>query len=330
MKQKLYGVLLICTLLLISNIPSSADARNSTVKDLQPRIELQLQYSDEYINTNSTLDEKLLAALEGASPEALVSYNQETGLTTVTELKDKTGLDTQTEPYIPQGLEVAVPEPNISPFGVIGNDNRSQITNVNVYPYSTMVYLEINFGNGKIAPGTGTLVGNNLILTAGHCVYFEGLGWAQSIVVKPGGSLSSFSSVTTSDIHSVVGWVNNLDDDYDYGVIRVSSNIGQDTGYLGTRSYSSNSSLNGKDIYQYGYPLDKSAGTLWYDTGTISSVSARRFNHNADTVGGNSGGPVVLTSDWQYIVGIHTQQENSNYNSATRIVTDIINYLNGF
>lgn len=109
MKQRCSEIVLIGTLLLISNIPGSADGRNSATKDLQPKIELALQSSGENIKNSiqPTYDKKSLEVLENANPEALVSYNQETGLTTVTERHTKIGLNAQSEPYIPEGLAQA-------------------------------------------------------------------------------------------------------------------------------------------------------------------------------------------------------------------------------
>lgn len=265
----------------------------------------------------------------------LIEYDLESGVETIIgSVPESRAVQTEISPYIPDGLEVIPPDSLPTPASIIGDDNTTQITNVDAYPYCAIVRLTITLQDNRVTYGTGALVGKNLVLTAGHCVYSEENGWVKSITVKPGGVNSKFSATTTSKIYSVGGWVDNNNWEYDYGILKLSTNVGEETGTFGLASRT-NAQLSNQSAYVYGYPCDKgTAGTLWYDTGTISSVSTRRFYYDADTYPCQSGGPVVLASNYKMIVGIHTNGFNSSSlikkNSATRIISDIITYVTGF
>lgn len=215
----------------------------------------------------------------------------------------------------------------VSPFGIIGDDGRAQVTNVNAYPYSAIVYLTITRADGKVTHGSGAMVGRDLVLTAAHCVYDMDLGWSKSINVKPGGVNSKFDSTNATTYYASSVYTSGGYESYDYAAIKLdSTRTGQLTGYYGTRWFSLNASLAGQDMYVYGYPYDKPDGTMWYGTGTISNVQSMMFDHNADTESNMSGGPVVLTSEWDRIVGIHTRG-NTTSNRAVRMTESIFNFI---
>lgn len=273
----------------------------------------------------AALGEDVLQQLANSSDKATVSYNGQTGKTTIKEA-DALNLYSvaETAPYIPDGLEIAVQQ---SSRAVIGTDNRTEITNVNAYPYCTMALLRVTYSDGTVGLGSGTFVGSTTILTAGHVIYSQTHGWASSVTVYPGGTNSDFGTATTSNVASVNAWVSDANWDYDYGVVNISNSLG--TGYMGTRALVS-SALQNAAIWDYGYSGDKSYGTLWYDEGDTGSVYTRRFLHNADTYGGNSGGPVVDTSDYEYIIGVHSDQYNSSYNIATRVTSEVVEFVRGY
>lgn len=281
--------------------------------------------ADLTFDPKAALGEEVLEKLKNASPDAIVSRDPNTGETIVTEREAITSEPLSTEPYFPDNGEIAPPPSElIGPEAIIGDDNRRQITNVNTYPYRAITLLEVTYENGATAFGSGAFVSDTAILTAGHVIYSQKHGWANSVKVIPGGTGSNQSTATTSDVVSVNGWVRDGDWDYDYGIVRIARSLG--TGHFGTRSLS-NSNLSNKAIYNYGYPSDKTYGTLWYDTGTTGTLWTRRFLHNADTMPGNSGGPVVLQSDYEYIVGVHSDAYNSNYNIATRVTNEVVDFV---
>ena len=261
------------------------------------------------------------------SPDMWIVHNMSTGQTAYADT-ETTEFVESTEAYIPVGVEIATPT---MPNTVIPPDERIQITNVNAYPYCAIVYLELTFGS-VTAVGSGFMVGPNVVLTAGLCVYDGSYGWATSIKVKAGGNNSSFSSVTvnSTSIHSVAGWVNQGLADYDYGIITLPTNLGYSTGTFSIAD-STNYIMNNRTVNVYGYPGDKAAGTLWYAIGTVLDSTQARIWYNTDTAGGQSGGPVSFLEAYTTAVGIHTRGTDTyNRNSATRINLSIVNYVNGF
>lgn len=282
-------------------------------------------------DARAALGSDVLDILEKASPDARVSFNGATGTITVNEPSVSVARNvTDIEPYIPEGLEIAIP--SVSTRAIVdGNgedDQRDPITNVNAYPYCALAYLEITYADNEPGSASGAFVGPTTILTAGHVVYHPIHGWATSITVYPGGLNSNFSSSTTSSVASVNGWVNKADLEYDYGIITISSSLG--TGNFGTRALE-DAKLKGADIYNYGYPGDKGEeGTLWYSEGHIGTVNKRRFLHSADTSNGDSGGPVVKQDDYTYIVGVHSSKEDSDYNAATRVTDSVVSFVKDY
>lgn len=322
--------LLLCSIMAlgISLMPATFENEATTITTYEKTLDTSNAIPN--YDPREALGSDVLKILEEASPDARVNYNGATGTITVNEPSiSATKTAMEIEPNIPEGLDVAIP--SISERSVVGGngtgDQRIQITNVNAYPYCAVAYLEITYDDNATGTASGAFVGSTTILTAGHVVYDQDHGWAKSITVYPGGLNSSFSSSTTSSVASVNGWVNDADPGYDYGIITISSSLG--TGNFGTHSLS-NADLSGADIYNYGYPGDKTAGTLWYCAGDVGTVYTRRFLHSADTYYGNSGGPVVKQNDYTYIIGVHSSQYNANYNAATRITSSVVSFVQDY
>lgn len=242
------------------------------------------------------------------------------------------GLDS-TEPGIPEGLEIAdLPEvsnePGLSVTSIIGNDTRVPVANVNAYPYtaSALLYVTYEDGTGEYLI-SGSFVSNRVILTAGHCLENKSHGQAVNVEVKPGGRDSSFSKVGASKFAVSTEWHKSKNHDYDYGIIILEESM--NTGFLSLKERT-DSDLKNKGVINYGYPEDKDGGTgsLWYGEGTIKSVYTRSIKHDVDTIGGNSGSPIILKSDSYNIVGIHNLGgENGADNTAVRITSSIISFV---
>ncbi|WP_042163272.1 trypsin-like serine peptidase [Paenibacillus gorillae] len=313
-----------------------AGAVTASIKSVHTSVSSEIAAGEAAItdtsNVNPKFDPKAALGVEvqeklkHAGPDAVIARNSSTGVTIVTDRKPVRSVNIfGTEPSTPSSSDAVEEGSNIfTPNLVIGTDNRSQITNVNAYPYRAVVFLEITYASGAKGTASGAFVSNTAILTAGHVVYSQKHGWATSIKVIPGGTRSSNKTATTSDVLSVNAWVNNANWEYDYGMIRVPASLG--TGYFGT-SAKSDANLTGKSVYNYGYPADKKYGTLWYDSGTVGTAMARRFPHNTDTSSGSSGGPISLNTDYTYIVGIHSDSYNSSYNIATRVTADVVDFI---
>lgn len=206
---------------------------------------------------------------------------------------------------------------------IIGTDERVQVTNTTVGPYYGIAYIKTQFNDGSYIPGTGFMISKNVVLTAGHCVYGDG---RSSITVYPGRNGNSYTISSTAKEIYFFGY-DGSDADADYSILVLRDNLGSTCGWLGIQA-ASDRTLKGLDIITSGYPSDKATGdnrTMWTSTGTIQSVTEKRFQHNADTYSGQSGSPIYYyNGSYGYqAVGIHTHA--GNY--ARRITQSLFNFL---
>ncbi|MEM7132649.1 MAG: serine protease [Chloroflexota bacterium] len=207
---------------------------------------------------------------------------------------------------------------------LIGKDDREQITGkTNAYPWRCICSLKITANDGSNWIGTGWLVGPRTVLTAGHCVYIHKRGgWARSVEVIPGrdGTKRPFNSCVSKDLHSVRGWTENRERNYDYAAIILPDDCryGDQLGWLGFANYD-DATLSRFKINLSGYPGDKPTGTQWFHSRELKKISKPVLTYEIDTAGGQSGAPVwVLSKGLHFGVGIHTNGHVSG-NSAVRI-----------
>jgi V8-like Glu-specific endopeptidase len=125
---------------------------------------------------------------------------------------------------------------------VIGPDNRVRITNTTDVPWRRIADLDVKLADGSWASCTGFFLGRRVVATAGHCVFdSEFGGWAQEIKVMPGRDSFSqpYGSSTSSDLHSISGWVNSGLTEYDFGAIVLpDDSLGDQVGWFDHGYYS--------------------------------------------------------------------------------------------
>ena len=103
-------------------------------------------------------------------------------------------------------------------------------------------------------------------MTAGHCLYSHSAGgWARQIEVIPG---------------------------MDGAIILPNNTLGNRVGWFGFAALS-DGSLRNLLVNNAGYAGDKPFGTLWYNAGRITKVTARRLYYMIDTAGGPQWQPGV-------------------------------------
>jgi V8-like Glu-specific endopeptidase len=239
-------------------------------------------------------------------------------------------------------LELSVPEniddlPDIAlasfgpaPETVHGADDRVQITNTADYPWRAHASLLITAADNSQWIGTGWFIGQHTLMTAGHVVYIKNSGvagrdgYVKSIQVMPGrdGAKLPYGSATSTNFRTVTGWINNGDEEHDYGAIILATDLGATTGWFGFGVYD-DATLTASVGNISGYPGDKPSGTQWYASRTIASVAARKVFYDIDTAGGQSGSAVYrIVNGSRFAVAVHAYG-GSVTNSGTRIVQPV-------
>jgi V8-like Glu-specific endopeptidase len=217
---------------------------------------------------------------------------------------------------------------------VHGFDDRVQVLDTAKYPWSAIASLLITARDGSQWIGTGWFVSPRTLVTAGHCVHItEGAvpgrsGWVKSIQVLPGrdGTALPFGSVTAERFWTVRGWVEQGNENYDYGAIVLPTPVGDTVGTFGFGVFG-DGDLEGRVVNIAGYPGDKPAGTLWYDARVIASTNPATLHYDIDTAGGQSGAAVYLVEDDQRIaVAVHAYGGPTT-NSGTRISAPVFKNL---
>ena len=92
---------------------------------------------------------------------------------------------------------------------------------------------------------------------------------------------------------------------YDYGIIVLDHNLSKMTKrYLGLK-IPSDEELKDANIIVIGRGNDKPNRTLWKASGKVGTIYDYRFYHKADTLSGNSGGPIFKEGDPTNIIALH-------------------------
>lgn len=223
---------------------------------------------------------------------------------------------------------------------VIGEDERIQITDTTIFPFSAIAYLELfNDANELFAVCSGTFIGPDALLTAGHCLWDSGRGtWnAKRIRVIPAKepSFEPFGSQYATDWWVPDGFLDTGgSDDFDWGLIRLpDARLTLDTSWLAVAVLST-ATLRDPEFTPaiVGYPVDKPAQTMWGQARrAFNAVEAYRLFYDIDTSAGQSGSAIWSLNPGRtlgYVVGIHTQGSGgTGDNSGSRIDRELLDDL---
>jgi glutamyl endopeptidase len=176
---------------------------------------------------------------------------------------------------------------------ILGADHRKRVADTTTKP-ARMVALMTLAGNQWC---TGFMISADTLITAGHCVYDIATNAflnPSQIAVYPGYDSSRanpapYGGCSARLLLSTTGWTVNHSDEYDYGAVKLSCTIGQQTGWFGW--WYQTASLNGTQSRNDGYPGDKPL-SQWKSTDSIRVSEPHRLYYANDTFGGNSGSPI--------------------------------------
>lgn len=221
-------------------------------------------------------------------------------------------------------------------------DTRSRVSSPASTSWRWNVYIEA-YWPGYYVTCTGWLVGPHTVITAGHCVYWPGDGWATEVMVAPAlnGNNAPFGVQYSTNLHSVTGWVVSEDSRYDYGaIILPNDSLGNAVGTFMPYGYFSDSFLYTSigTLAISGYPADKlyngSYGTtLWVGRGRrFTYLEESMVYYQVDTEWGQSGAAVWTTfKGSRFATAIHTQGYCGWYeNCGVRINQSVANNIVGW
>ena len=192
------------------------------------------------------------------------------------------------------------------------------------YPYGLVGKIFNSNGRG----GSGALVGENLVITAGHMVPWDKEGWWMRFVPdyynddinNQGAGHSLHGDGFESYVEEAYGFdTHGAVTGYDFAILKLYNPLGKQLGYFGAKHYDHFEWSNMPIFIILGYPFMIAGGEQPSSEAGISMTIQNEepwntggealFTPNADITEGNSGGPVYFLdrdSYLPYIVGVIT------------------------
>lgn len=219
----------------------------------------------------------------------------------------------------------------------------TQVPDATISPWRSICALNLIFGNGKTATGTGWFVDETTVITAGHNLLYPDHGWVKKVEICPGrnrGGSGLRESVYAyeGDVHPM--WEKgvqsgNISLAHDLAYLKIEDpTLGRFLGYFGLRSLTDQELTHGNlIIHSAGYPSTKGVDdSMWVDASRIGSES---FDENfiyyrLDTAYGNSGAPIFATfkDGGRYVVACHVHgREARRSNVGVRITDEIFDVI---
>lgn len=217
---------------------------------------------------------------------------------------------------------------NIATMGIIGTDDRTEISNTRKFPYSAVVHIYVEFMHGKEAfEGTGFLVADNIVVTSAHLLYKKEYdGWATSVTVKPGrnGILSMpYGLAKAKKVAVSTQWEETKDYNYDWGAIKTAHSIVGNPGKFSMTTVEDSWNIPAKII---GYPGEKEYKQ--YEMSDLAmTVGDYSLGYQIDTTAGQSGSPILNENN--VAIGVHSRA-GDGHNFGIRFTPNVLYYLNEF
>lgn len=225
--------------------------------------------------------------------------------------------------------------PDDNPESADGQDNFgncSFIESTATYHFSTYVKLFITYKDGYQAVASGTLIGQCVVITAGHCVYDKSHGgWISGVIAVPGYSNNyrPFGDCYGTQSYSWGGWTGSSNYNDDMGMIKLNRAIGNQTGTLGYGYNTDNSFFTGNTFHNMGYPAESpfSGEKLFYCYGNYDQATTGILYYNSPNYGGNSGGATYNKTSGgnRYVYAVHSHTTNDGRSGQTRVTSSKYN-----
>lgn len=235
--------------------------------------------------------------------------------------------------------EMTVQSQPLQPSYIFEPDERTQVSNTQVMPYSAIGLIEYTGTAGGNYICTGFLYEHNTVATAAHCMYTKEPqlgpdGFVYNVYVSFGrnGGTLPFGRCRARQLTVPRRWIDYRDWEFDWAIVKIE--LGE-TCRLGLQP--NVFTLSGIQPIDYGktqvalmtgYSGDKPEGTQWRRQGSMTVYQGtRRISHFLDVVGGDSGAPVYrsLNGCPFCVYGIQSSQNDAlgQVNYATHLTDDV-------
>lgn len=229
------------------------------------------------------------------------------------------------------------------PPGIVGNDDRLPVSDVNVSPYCRIACLIIELEDGHTVSGTGFMIGARHMLTAAHCVWSrDTFSEVESITAYFGTGMTndrvtSWTPVDVSSWSYCAAYPSSQMPQNDWACLRLSSQPGRGKFSIG---YMSKENLMNIQLTICGYPRQEENenvpatinGETWimckmsgYPVSNIfmDTQHANTIDFKIDATAGQSGSPVYNNSNIVY--GIYSSAYGAEGNAAYRLTAENVN-----
>jgi len=191
--------------------------------------------------------------------------------------------------------------------------------------------LKIRSNDGGDYIGTGWIAGPRLIVTAGHCLYHEGIlgGWASEVQVLPGHIDGTVGEVYQAvRMETSLEWLYRGDENFDIGAIFLEEDISFEHGAFAVGTYP-DKFFQDRLVNISGYPFTRYGDIQLHHENRINNVTRTKLYYDVDTEGGQSGSPIWIYENDDLenpiVVGVHAHGAGSSEvgNSGVRITPQI-------